>query len=139
MADPISIRLPDDVDERLRRHAELIGEPRSRLAGRLIDEALRMDEHPGIVFRPGPSGRRAALVRGPDVWEVLSVARRLRTKSARKIGQLCEALSLTRAEVETALRYYGAYREEIDDRIRANDGAARAAERAWRDRQRALR
>src|SRR5580704_12634931 len=43
----------------------------SSAANRLVDEALRMAEHPGIIFRSGPTGRRAALVGGPDVWEVI--------------------------------------------------------------------
>jgi hypothetical protein len=43
----------------------------SSAANRLVDEALRMSEHPGIVFRPGPTGRRAALAAGPDAWEVV--------------------------------------------------------------------
>jgi hypothetical protein len=30
-----------------------------------------MEEHPGIAFRDGPSGRRAALAGGPDVWEAI--------------------------------------------------------------------
>ncbi len=30
-----------------------------------------MEEHPGIAFRDGPVGRRAALAGGPDVWEVI--------------------------------------------------------------------
>ena len=34
----------------------------SSAANRLVDEALRMNEHPGIVFGPGPTGRRAGLV-----------------------------------------------------------------------------
>src|SRR6202021_4157244 len=43
----------------------------SSAANRLVDEALRMVEHPGVIFRPGPTGRRAALAGGPDVWEVI--------------------------------------------------------------------
>lgn len=43
----------------------------SSAANRLADEALRMSEHPGIVFRPGPTGRRAGLVADPDVWKVI--------------------------------------------------------------------
>jgi hypothetical protein len=39
----------------------------SSAANRLVDEALRMNEHPGIVFRAGPTGRRAALAAGPGV------------------------------------------------------------------------
>ena len=30
-----------------------------------------MAEHPGIIFRSGLTGRRAALTGGPDVWEVI--------------------------------------------------------------------
>src|SRR5437763_906282 len=43
----------------------------SSAANRLVDEALRVSEHPGIVFRPGPTGRRAGLAGGPDVWEAV--------------------------------------------------------------------
>ena len=28
-----------------------------------------MEDHPGIAFRDGPTGRRAALAAGPDIWE----------------------------------------------------------------------
>ena len=40
----------------------------SSIGERQIDEGLRMEAHPGIVFRNGPSGRRAGLAAGPDVW-----------------------------------------------------------------------
>src|SRR5580692_5352526 len=43
----------------------------SSAANRLVDESLRMAEHPGVIFKPGPTGRRAALAGGPDVWEVI--------------------------------------------------------------------
>jgi hypothetical protein len=29
----------------------------------------------GIVFRDGPAGRRAVVIGGPDVWEVIAAAR----------------------------------------------------------------
>ena len=32
-----------------------------------------MEEHPGVVFRDGPAGRRAGLAGGPDVWEAIVV------------------------------------------------------------------
>src|SRR5258708_10903006 len=51
----------------------------SSAANRLVDEALRTSEHPGIVFRPGPTGRRAALAAGPDVWEVVRAVKSART------------------------------------------------------------
>src|SRR5437773_4755202 len=54
----------------------------SSAANRLVDEALRMSEHPGIMFRPGPTGRRAALASGPDVWEVVRAVKSARTAEA---------------------------------------------------------
>lgn len=37
----------------------------------LVDEGLRRHEHPVIVFRDGPAGRRAAVAAGSDVWEII--------------------------------------------------------------------
>jgi len=36
---------------------------------------VRRDEHPLIPFRDDPTGRRAGLIGGPDVWEVVNVPR----------------------------------------------------------------
>jgi hypothetical protein len=47
--------------ERLDVGARRRGEAKARTAERLIDEGLRMEDHPGVVFRDGPAGRRAAL------------------------------------------------------------------------------
>jgi hypothetical protein len=52
----------------LRRRARQAGRA---TAVRYVDEGLRMDEHPGILFREGPAGRRATVVGGPDVWEIV--------------------------------------------------------------------
>jgi hypothetical protein len=38
-----------------------------------------MSEHPGIVFRPGPTRRRAALASGPDVREVARAVKSARS------------------------------------------------------------
>lgn len=37
-----------------------------------------MEEYPGVIFRDGPAGRRATLVAGPDVWEVIRSVRSAR-------------------------------------------------------------
>src|ERR1700735_769243 len=52
----------------------------SSAANRLVDEALRMSEHPGIVFRPGPTGRRAGLGGGPEVWEAVRAVKSARSE-----------------------------------------------------------
>lgn len=40
-----------------------------------VEEWWAMQHFPSIAFRDGVSGRRAHLRGGPDVWEVVSVAR----------------------------------------------------------------
>src|SRR5471030_2746562 len=66
------VRFDTAVAERLSSFAAANpGLSLSSAANRLVDEALRMTEHPGIIFRPGPTGRRAALYGGPDIWEVI--------------------------------------------------------------------
>lgn len=37
----------------------------SSAANRLVDDALRMNGHPGIVFRPGPARAACRAGRGP--------------------------------------------------------------------------
>ena len=65
-----SARLDAGVVDRLERRGARFGLNKSRLAERYIDEGMRMEDHPGIVFRDGPTGRRAGLAAGPDLWEV---------------------------------------------------------------------
>lgn len=83
-----------------------------------------MDEHPGIVFRPGPAGRRPGLIGGPDVWEVVAVH-----QSFDDIQRTADWLDQLVGAIETALRYYEAHRAEIDGWISRNEEAAEAAER----------
>ncbi|MBW8060075.1 MAG: hypothetical protein FVQ78_07005 [Solirubrobacterales bacterium] len=137
-AKTFSARWDAGVLERLGRRSELAGTNKSRLAERYVDEGTRMDEHPGIVFRGGPAGRRAALAGGPDVWEVLATLKSGEAKGDRAIAATAELLNLTELQVRTATRYYGAYTEEIDEPIRRNVEEADAAEAAWRREQAAL-
>ena len=48
----------------------------TQLVSSLLDEGLKTRRFPGVVYRSGPVGRRAALVGGPDVWEVVRDLRR---------------------------------------------------------------
>ena len=115
----------------------------SSAANRLVDEALRMSEHPGIVFRPGPTGRRAGLANGPDSWEVIRAI-----KSAREAGpSLAEDELLAMVADNTgilvrllriAVRYWASYPDEIDAEIAAADTAEEHAEQAWQREQRLL-
>lgn len=109
----------------------------SSAANRLVDEALRMSEHPGIVFRPGPTGRRAGLVAGPDVWEVVRAVKSARAHEP----DLAEDDLLTLVAENTgvpvrllrvAVHYWASYTDEIDAEITSAGSAEDTAEDAWR-------
>ena len=89
-----------------------------------------MDEHPGIVFRSGPAGRRPGLIGGPDVWEIVAVHH-----SFDDVERTASWLDQPASAIESALRYYETHRPEIDDWIHRNEEAAEAAERVARARQ----
>jgi len=133
-----SARWDANVVERLARRSQLDGTNKSRLAERYVDEGTRMDEHPGVVFRGGPTGRRAALAAGPDVWEVIATLKSGKTRGEKAIAATAELLDLSDSQVRIAVRYYSAYPEEIDGRIKRNVEEADTAEAAWRREQAAL-
>jgi hypothetical protein len=106
---------------RLERRAEAVGEPKSRLAERLIDEGLRMEDFPGIVFRTGPAGRRASLAGGPDVWEVVAdVLQAERGGLGEPVAHVASYTGLASDQIRLALDYHKAYPHEIDAFIRMN-------------------
>jgi hypothetical protein len=107
------------------------GEAKARTAERLIDEGLRMEDHPGIVFRDGPAGRRAALAGGPDVWEVVETLKGSGLTGEQAVAATAEWGVLTHAQVHTAVRYYADYRDEIDERIAHNSEEAERQRAAW--------
>lgn len=111
----------------------------SGLAQRLVDEGLRSQEHPGIVFRDGPSGRRAALAAGPDVWEIVSVVRSSgETDEKRAIVVTADEMALSAGQIQLALTYYGAFPAEIEAQMDENVRSATQAFEAWRARQQLL-
>jgi hypothetical protein len=89
--------------------------PSDRLR-RYAEEGVRRDEHPLVTFRDGPTGRRAGLVGGPDVWEVGMWLDDL-AADPDPAGSLARESVLTRAQIEAAMRYRAAYPDEIDARI----------------------
>lgn len=138
MSEVVSVRLSDQIAQRLRERAAAGDEAVSGLAQRLVDEGLRMEAHPGIVFRPGPSGRRAAVMRGPDVWEVVGLLRSLDVSGQAAIVEAARWLGLAEAQVRAALGYYGAFPDEVDSQVAANQAAAERAQREWQAQQHLL-
>src|SRR6187549_2879591 len=124
----LSIRMPDETREQLESTAETRGETRSALMQRYIEEGLRMDRHPGIVFRAGPAGRRPGLAGGPDVWEVVRVVCNVAGRGDRAIAEAASWLGLSASQVRIAVDYYADYPAEIDAWLAKVDAQAAEAE-----------
>lgn len=103
----------------------------------LVDEGLRMAEHPGIVFRDGPTGRRAGLAGGPDVWEVIRALKSARSTEPELAEEAVLALvadntGVPLRMVSAALSYWASFPAEVDTQIDLADDAESAAEMSWR-------
>lgn len=101
---------------RLEHRAKLTRVPKTALADRYVEEGLAMDAYPGIVFRDGPSGRRPAVLGGPDVWEVLEVF----LAEDRDAKATAESLGLRPGLVDAAIAYYADNQDAVDEWIEAN-------------------
>jgi hypothetical protein len=120
-----SARFSAEVVDMLDARSERLGQSKARVAERLIEEGLRIEELPGIVFRSGPTGRRAGIAGGPDIWEIV---RDLKAASAEgvtdPIDSVAHISSLDHSAVELAASYYATYPDDVDERIRMNEQAA---------------
>jgi len=104
MSVPLSIRFDPKILERLRRRARALpGATPSGLAERLVDQGLRMAQHAGIVFKDGPSVRRAAVALGPDVWEVVKATREVDERGKAAVPAVADIPNLDEELVRAAL------------------------------------
>lgn len=119
---PFSARLDANLVARLKRLSAIERIPTSQLAERYLEEGVRASEIPGITFRPGPTGRRAGLIGGPDVWEIVRDIRAARAVNAHDaVATVVASTDLSEDQVRTALAYYAAYPDEIEERIEVAD------------------
>ena len=135
----VSIRFSGEpVHQRLKDSARRRRVGVSTLAERLIDEGLRMEAHPGVVFREGPTGRRAVLVGGPEVSDVIGAVIGGDVPVAQRRSRAAELMGLSLPVVDAALTYYADHTEEIDAELAERNRAAAEAEAAWRRQQELL-
>ncbi|MDR3359162.1 MAG: hypothetical protein LBO20_00585 [Bifidobacteriaceae bacterium] len=114
------------------------------------EEALRRETVPGVVFRDGPAGRRAAVEGGPDVWEVVDAVRGALAEDASapatvavtaaaqgedELAGHAARTGLPRRAIAIGLDYYSRYPDEIDQWIADNRLEAEQAHAAWLVRQ----
>ena len=131
----VNTRVPRRVKEDLAALSRRRNLEESELARALLDEALRREKHPGIVFRPTPAGREAAIEgRRVYVWQVIDTLR----ASDGDIEQAASFLGLRPDQVRGAINYYAEYAPEIDRQITLNEEEADRARRFWERQQQAL-
>ncbi len=134
----VSFRLHSETFERLEELSRTTGRKKSELLNALVDEGLRMESHPGIVFATGPAGRRPRLIDGPDVWEVVRVVKNVEAKGDAAIPKAAAWMDLRADQVETAVEYYADHRTEIDAWIARVDREAQQSLDAWERRREAI-
>lgn len=133
-----SVRLDDEVRRELANMAAREGTTVTELIERFLREGLACAAHPGIVFKSGPSGRRAALAGGPDVWEIVAGLRHTSGSEAKRLARAAQQFGLHQRQIVVALNYAADQRDEIEARIEANERALADAERIAAERQRLL-
>ncbi len=115
---PFSARLDSTLLTRLKRLSGREHIPVSQLVERFLEEAVRAEELPGIVFRPGPAGRRAGVVGGPDVWEIVrDVQAAKEAGEPDPVNHVLATTDLGEEQVRLALAYHAAFPDEVDARI----------------------
>ncbi|WP_419924947.1 hypothetical protein [Candidatus Poriferisocius sp.] len=135
MPRPTSFRLDDDLLERLETESRAASMSTTSLVSSLLDEGLKTRQFPGVVYRPGPTGRRAALLGGPDVWEVIRDLRHWPGKGMERVERLADELGLSASRVGLAADFYSVFPEEIDARIEENERAAEEIRRRAQQRE----
>ena len=120
MSQILSLRVPDQMAERLERFARRQGNgmTRTKAGVLLLEEALREAEFAHIEYRDTSVGRQPFLKgTGLAVWEMILIAR----SYAFDPEQIARKYPYPLAVIQAALNFYGVYREEIDQAIEDNN------------------
>jgi hypothetical protein len=123
MAMSTSYRLDSDLKQRLADRAAAEGVTVTALVTRLLEQGLATIEHPGIVYRSGPTGWRPALAGGPDVDEVVRAIRSTGATGDEAVSRAAESLGLDPRIVRIAIDYTAEHLDEIEARLVANEHA----------------
>lgn len=109
----VSPRLVQDIATMAKRR----GMTPTSLARAYLDEGVRMERFPGIVFIDRAGGRRATLAgRRIDVWQVLETYR----AEEGDVAATADDLLLRADQVRIAIAYAADFPDEIEALIQAN-------------------
>ena len=118
MSQTLTLRVPNENAEEVRRIARKERRSVSEIGGRMVEEWLRQRKFPEIEFRD-ILGERVACVKGRlEIWQLRLVSRHYTEET---VAKTAEHLVLRPEQVQCALDYYSAYPEEIDAALAEND------------------
>jgi len=114
----ISMRLPVESGNRLKRMANRHGWTASDASARLVEEGLRRSEFAFVDFRDSAAGRQA-YIQGSSlaIWEVLLLVQSYKAD----VSAVAAHLQWPEAKVQAAVNYAEAFPEEIDGALAEND------------------
>lgn len=119
---PLSVKLRPWLAEELLEEFEARGESVSEGLRRALEEWWASRHLFGIEFRDGPTGRRAALEDGPEVWEVIAVWR----DADGDLERLREHFAwLDEDALEAALVYRDRFPERVEEVLAENERVGR--------------
>ena len=113
----ISMRLPAESGNRLKRMANRHGWTPSDASARLVEEGLRRSEFAYIDFRDSGAGRQA-YIQGSSlaVWEILLLVRSYRGD----VSAVARHLKWPEGKVQGAINYAKSFPEEIEEAASEN-------------------
>jgi hypothetical protein len=113
----VSLRLPPDQAERLRRMARRLGRSASEVGAELVGESLRRADFAFIEFRDSAAGRQA-YIQGTRlaVWQAVSVLR----SYGGDVPKAAAHLKWPEAKMHAAAAYLKAFPDEIEESIQDN-------------------
>lgn len=113
----ISMRIPKESGQRLKRMASRHGWTPSDASARLVEEGLRRSEFAFLDFRDSPAGRQAYLQGSTlAVWELMLLVRSYKSD----ISAVAKHLRWPEAKVQAAVNYAEAFPDEIVAAISEN-------------------
>jgi uncharacterized protein (DUF433 family) len=129
--EPVSEHLTVRVSRRLALEIGAMARRRglapTSLVRAYLDEGVRMDRFPGIVFVDRAGGRRVALAgRRIDVWQVLETYR----AEDGDVARTADYLRVRPDQVRTAIAYAADFPDEIEALIQANRDEAERQQQA---------
>ena len=118
----MTVRLEKWLKEDVESFSKAQGEKPSSGLRRVVQEWWAGQHFPALTFRDGVSGRRAVLRDGPDVWEVVMIARDYGDDRPALQEHFCH---VSPDALDQALAYAERFPEEIDAMIAENERVAR--------------